>query len=133
MKNEAYLSVADFRQVVIAQPTNVLIVQDVLSGGGNVQASYNVHQGRLAGTGGTHDGRHLALLNGETNPLKGGNLHLAHGIYLGDPLKLNHVTVTSSARLAGVESLHHPHQENRRRGSLPETDGNRRRSHQTGW
>ena len=93
MKNEAYLSVTDLRKAVISQPTNVLVVQDVLSGGGNVQAPYDVHHGGLSGTGGTHYGRHLAFVDGEAYALEGCYLHLTHGIYLGDPLKLNHDTV----------------------------------------
>jgi hypothetical protein len=56
LKNETNFSIPDFRQVIVIQLVDILVIQLVIPGSGRIQASDNVHQCGFAGTGGSHDG-----------------------------------------------------------------------------
>ena len=65
LKHEADLLVAHRGQLVIVHRLDRRAVEDVLPGGGAVEAADDVHERRLAGTGGSHDGHVLAVIDDE--------------------------------------------------------------------
>ena len=70
LEHEADLPVADSRQLGLAEARDQAAVEPVLAPGGGVQASDQVHQGRLAGAGGAGDGHELIALDGDVDAAK---------------------------------------------------------------
>ena len=60
LEDEAHLVIPDAGQLIVAQRGDEDAVQIVLARGWAIEAAQDVHQGRLAGSGGAHDGDHLA-------------------------------------------------------------------------
>ena len=65
LEHESDLPVAYLRELVIVQPRDLDSIQAVRPAGRLIQAADQVHEGGLAGTGGTHDGNELAGLDGQ--------------------------------------------------------------------
>ena len=62
LEDEAYLSLADGRALVLMQSGHLFVTEPILAGGGVVEESEDVEQRGLATAGGTHDGDELAVL-----------------------------------------------------------------------
>src|SRR5579864_1363855 len=90
LKDETDLAIADLGQLVVAELRDVGPVEHVAPGGRHVQASDDVHERRLAGPAGAHDGDELAPLDVEVDPAQGVDLELSHAVGLGDLLEPDH-------------------------------------------
>ena len=55
--------IPDLRQLVVVQGAHVLIFQQILAGGGQVQTAHQVHKRGLSGAGGAHNGDIIPLLH----------------------------------------------------------------------
>src|SRR5262249_13663187 len=69
-EDEANFDVADVRKLVVAEPGNILPVEDVLTGGWGIEAANHVHQGALAGARLPHDRHPFAAVDAEADSLK---------------------------------------------------------------
>jgi hypothetical protein len=78
LEDEADLRVADLGPLVAVETRDVDAVQPVGARGRPVEAAQDVHERRLAGARGAHDGDQLPGLDREVDPLQGVNLDLAH-------------------------------------------------------
>ena len=59
LEDEADALRADFGELVVGEVGDVLAAEDVVAGGGLVEAAEDVHEGGFARAGGTHDGGEL--------------------------------------------------------------------------
>ena len=63
LKHEPDSLVANVRQLIFRQRGDVGAAQEIASSRRPVEAPDDIHQGRLSGTGGPHDGQHLSSPN----------------------------------------------------------------------
>ncbi len=107
LKDEADFFVPDARQFVVIELADQLIVQPVISLAGRVEASDQVHQRGLAGTGGSHDGDVLVPLNAQIDSAQGVHLLFrAHVIGLPQVLGGNHARVRTRQH-GGLRETYH--------------------------
>ena len=95
LEHEADAPAADARQRRLIQLRDVDALEQVVAAGRAIEAAEDVHQRRLARTGGAHDGDELAAVNGEA--------HAAQRVHLGvaQPIDLGHIAHDDD-RLAGL-------------------------------
>ena len=70
LKDKADLPRADARQFLFAQRADQLPIQDVFARSGRIQAADQVHQRGFAAARGAQDGKELARLNVQVDPLQ---------------------------------------------------------------
>jgi hypothetical protein len=78
LEDEADLLVADAGEFVVVELADVVAVEPVLALGRGVEAADEVHQRRLAGAGGAHDGDVLVVLDAQVDAAQGVDLLVAH-------------------------------------------------------
>src|SRR6202171_757677 len=89
LEDEADLLVAHAGQRTSRHLGHVFTVQPVLAAGGRVETAEDVHEGRLAGAGGTDDGDELAAADGHIDPAQRLHRVLPRVGGLADPFKLD--------------------------------------------
>ena len=77
LEHEADAPAADVGQLRFGQMRHVAALKDVLAAGRPVEAADDVHQGRLARPGRSHDGDEFAAIDGNADPLQRMNLGIA--------------------------------------------------------
>ena len=82
LEDEADVLVANVGELIFVEAADLFFVEVVLAGGGLVEASEDVHEGRFSGAGWPHDGDELALMNDDVYALEGLDRHLAHDVVL---------------------------------------------------
>ena len=82
LKDEPDLLVANARQFIVGHVADEVPVDVILPAGRRIEAAGQVHQGRFAGAGRTHDGHVFAPLDLDIHPGNGVNLLVAHDIGL---------------------------------------------------
>ena len=106
LKDETDLLVPDERQLVVVHDTDILSVQPIRTAGGRVETADEVHQRRLAGAGGPHDGDELAALDVDRDTLQRVDRFVAHSIGLPDFVGVDkqHRSQSPCARLSGLNA-----------------------------
>ena len=78
LEDEADLLVADAGQLIVVELGDVVTVEPVAAAGGRIEATDEVHQGRLAGAGGAHDGDVFVMADAQVDAAEGVDLLIAH-------------------------------------------------------
>ena len=100
LEDEADFLVADAGQLIVVKFADQLAVEPVLALGRGVEAADQVHQRRLAGAGGAHDGDVLVVLDAEVDAAQGVNLLLrSHVVGAPEIFNNDHVAVGSGRLL----------------------------------
>ncbi len=87
LEDEPEATVADGRELVAREPRDLLAVEHVPPARRAIEAPEDVHQGRLARAGRSHDGRELTRGDREGHAAERVDLHVAHDVGLGDVLE----------------------------------------------
>src|SRR5690606_18733928 len=93
LENETEGAAAQAGQLVAIQLGNILAFEQVTAGGGLVQAAEQVHQGRLAGAGGAHDGDELAGMDIQGDVMQHGSRQLAVAVGAADAFEADQGSV----------------------------------------
>lgn len=83
LEDESDEEVANVGEVVFVEGADVVAGEAELAAGGDVEAAEDVHEGRLAGTGGPGDGDELVLLDPEGHPGERGDFDVSGAVELG--------------------------------------------------
>src|SRR5690606_6036007 len=70
LKNEADIVFMQLRFLLLAHPVHGLVEKEVFTRRGVIEHTDNIHEGRLSGATGSHDGHKLALLYIQVYALK---------------------------------------------------------------
>jgi len=89
LKDEADLFIADIRQRITIQRGYVNAIQPVMSTRRMIQRTHHIHDGRFAGTAGTHDGDEFAGHDIEGHTTNGVDIHFTGVIRLVDLIQLD--------------------------------------------
>ena len=89
LKNETEFLVSDVGELVLVQLRNINAVEMVGAFGGSVEAAEQIHQGRLPGSTGAHQGDKLPLVDVQRDSAHGMNGHFPGFIDLVDVLDLD--------------------------------------------
>ena len=70
LKHKADMPVSDICQRVVGKVFEILAIQQILPGGGYIQAAHQVHQRGLAAAGGAHNGQIVPSFHGQIDILQ---------------------------------------------------------------
>src|SRR5207237_7985531 len=91
LKDKSDLRVADHRALIASQLRDIDAITDLRAGRRPVETADDVHQCRLTGAGGTHDGDELADFHHQIDAIERAYFHFAHLINLHELMNLDDV------------------------------------------
>ena len=101
LKDKTDLAIADIGQLVVDHRRHVSPGELVATGRGRIEAAQHVHEGRLAGTRGSHDGEVFVAVDLHRDAAQRVDRLVAHLVELGDARDVDHERAGGASGAAG--------------------------------
>src|SRR5258708_9174883 len=106
LKDETDLAISNLGQFIVFHRSHIFPVEMILAGGGSVETTDHVHQGRFAATGRTHDRQILIAMDHHIDTSQCLNQHVTHPILLSDAGDLDNRLTVRPHQLFLQRSVH---------------------------